>query len=65
MTNKQPWQAIVNTTFPANLSQKSSTLSVVNKEFTKAKQKPSAQVIKFAAEKRYSFDDNGGGYKGL
>jgi hypothetical protein len=65
MTNKQPWTAIVNTTLLVIVPQKGNSLSVVNKEFTIGAQKSSVPVIKFAAAKRYSFDDNGGGYSGL
>jgi len=65
MTNQQPWKAIVNPTILSKVPQTGNSLSVVNKNFTIQMQKSSVPVIKFAAAKRYSFDDNGGGYRGL
>ncbi len=66
MTNQQqPWQAIVNPLLLAKVSQTGNSLSVVNKEFFIGAKMSSVPVIKFAVAKRYSFDDNGGGYQGL
>ncbi|MDB5208117.1 MAG: hypothetical protein JWR72_3192 [Flavisolibacter sp.] len=65
MTNQQPWQAIVNTALLAKIPKKENSLSVVSKEFTTGSQKSPVLVMNFSAAKRYSFDDNGGGYLGL
>jgi hypothetical protein len=65
ITNQQPWQATVNPVFLTNVPQTQNTLSIVQKNFITKTKKTSASVVKFAAAKRYSFDDNGGGYQGL
>lgn len=64
MTNKQAWQTMGNATGLGKVPARQSNMSVV-KGFEKEKQGPSIASIKFVAAKRYSFDDNGGGYKGL
>ena len=62
-TNNKPWQAIVN---PENLSKAATT----DNNVTVAEKKSGASYQSSAYEKvvnpkRYSLDDNGGGYKGL
>ncbi|MDQ6608635.1 MAG: hypothetical protein M3Y85_02315 [Bacteroidota bacterium] len=62
MMNKQPWQAIVNTTNLPNGSEKLSNLTVAGtKPFAVKSSYPSFK----SKTRRYSFDDNGGSYKGL
>lgn len=63
--NQQPWQATINTAFLTKVIPTPNSLSVVKEEFARKSQKASTPVIKFADAKRYSFDDNGGGYQGL
>lgn len=62
-TNNKPWQAIVN---PENLSKAvtvGNNLAVAEKK-SGASYKSNAYA-KVITPKRYSIDDNGGGYKGL
>ena len=62
-TNNKPWQAIVN---PENLSKATTTdnnLVVAEKKSGASYQ--SSAYVKVLTPKRYSIDDNGGGYKGL
>lgn len=65
ITNQQPWKAIVNPALISKGLQPDNSLLAVNKIFANETQKPSAPVIKMSAARRYSFDDNGGGYQGL
>ncbi|HYO20942.1 MAG TPA: hypothetical protein VER36_00970 [Flavisolibacter sp.] len=64
MTSSKPWQAIVNANNLPNVI-------VTENNLTVAKPKPSASKkanvysSKVVTTKRYSFDDNGGGYAGL
>jgi hypothetical protein len=62
-TDNKPWQAIVN---PENLSKEVTTdnnLAVAEKKSGASNQ--SRSYAKVMTPKRYSIDDNGGGYKGL
>ncbi|RYZ27641.1 MAG: hypothetical protein EOO10_12080 [Chitinophagaceae bacterium] len=62
-TNNKPWQAIVN---PENLSKAATTdntLTVAEKKSGASYQ--SNAYAKVLTPKRYSIDDNGGGYRGL
>lgn len=63
MTNNQPWQAVVNTNNFIKAEQTANLLSVVKHETPAAKQ--SKTITKVVLAKRYSIDDNGGGYQGL
>ena len=63
-TNNKPWQAIVTN---ENLSKSATTensLTVVDKK-SGASYQSNAYALKVINPKRYSIDDNGGGYKGL
>ena len=64
MTNNKPWQTIVNAN---NLSKPLVTenqLSAVKKD-TQNKVSGTYYTANSLPRKRYSFDDNGGGYEGL
>lgn len=60
--NKHPWKATVNADPLSSLSAKANPLSVVKKTTPQLRTAYTSAVI---AAKRYSFDDNGGGYLGL
>ena len=62
MTNGKPWQAVVNPTILAPINSVEKNLAVVKKSAT-AKQV--SVKMKVVNPKRFSFDDNGGGYAGL
>lgn len=63
MTNNQPWQAIVNVN---NLPKVISTDNNLNESAqTTTTHKKAKSYLKVVTPKRYSFDDNGGGYEGL
>lgn len=64
MTNNKPWQTVVNANNLPKTLVTENTLSVVKKE---AQHKVSGPYYraKSLTGKRYSFDDNGGGYEGL
>lgn len=62
ITNRKAWQTIVN---PNNLTKvvpMGNNLAVVKNHVTSPE---SVAKIKVVVPKRYSFDDNGGGYEGL
>ena len=62
VANNKPWQAVVN---PVNLvpaSAMENKLAVIKKD---AANKQVTVTMKVVNPKRYSFDDNGGGYEGL
>ena len=63
MTNSKSWQTVVNPANLATISSMNNNLTVVKKNTDAAKE----VVIKMKVinPKRYSFDDNGGGYDGL
>jgi len=63
MTNSKSWQTVVNPANLAAISSMNNNLAVVKKNADAAKE----VVIKMKVinPKRYSFDDNGGGYDGL
>lgn len=63
MTNKQPWSAVINTTHLTKISATKNTLTVVKKDDA-FQVKPVYRALATTA-RRYSFDDNGGGYLGL
>lgn len=61
--NKQPWQATVNTASLSKTVEKENSLTVVKKASFEAKN-PLRSYTKVIST-RYSFDDNGGSYRGL
>ncbi len=63
IANNQPWKAIVNTNNFAKDGAKESQLTVVKKGT--AQRTNAYQPVMKVVTKRYSFDDNGGGYLGL
>lgn len=64
LTNNKPWQAIVNANNLSKVNTAENNLAVVQKETVSRKQR-SSYTVKVITPKRYSFDDNGGGYQGL
>ena len=63
MTNSKPWQTVVNPANLAAISSMNNNLAVVKKNADAAKE--GTVKMKVVNPKRYSFDDNGGGYDGL
>ena len=63
MSNNKPWQAIVNADSPKVMTSENN-LAVVQKDAS-SKNEENAFYLKVLTPKRYSFDDNGGGYQGL
>ena len=63
MANSKPWQTVVNPANLAAISSMNNNLAVVKKNADAAKE----VIVKLTVvnPKRYSFDDNGGGYDGL
>jgi|GEM_PF-5470358 len=64
MTNNKPWQTIVNANDLPKTLVTENPLSAVKKE-TPSKVSGAYYTSKSLPKKRYSFDDNGGGYEGL
>ncbi|RYF86330.1 MAG: hypothetical protein EON98_04015 [Chitinophagaceae bacterium] len=64
MTNNKPWEAVVNADNALKLVPAENHLTVVKKDANSHKYvaTTSAELV---TTKRYSFDDNGGGYQGL
>ena len=62
MTNNKAWQAVVN---PANFAPVSSMENKLIAVKQNGGKKQVSVKIKTVTPKRYSFDDNGGGYEGL
>jgi hypothetical protein len=66
MTNSKPWETVVNTGNLVNVSATDNKLAVVKKETRKSSAKQDTYYSKpFVSSRRYSIDDNGGGYQGL
>ena len=64
MTSNKPWQAIVNAdNLPKEISTENNL--TVAKQSTTTHNMVSTYSSKVVTTKRYSFDDNGGGYQGL
>jgi len=61
-TNNKPWQAIVNPENPKAVSTDNNLAVAEKKSGASYHSNAFAKVI---TPKRYSIDDNGGGYKGL
>ena len=64
MTSSKPWQAIVNADNLPKVIATENTLSAV-KGNDASQNYSNVYSTKVINAKRYSFDDNGGGYKGL
>ena len=64
MTSNKPWQAIVNADNLPKVITTENNLSIA-KQNTATHQTASSYSYKLVTPKRYSFDDNGGGYEGL
>lgn len=64
MTSSKPWQAIVNVNNLPTVIVTENKLTVA-KQKTATSKKGNAYTSKVVTTKRYSFDDNGGGYAGL
>ena len=63
MANSKSWQTVVNPANLAAISSMNNSLTVVKKNADAAKEV--VVKMKVINPKRYSFDDNGGGYDGL
>ena len=64
LANNQPWQAIVNKDNVSKAIASVSHLSAVKQTQSSANE-VKGYTMKILTAKRYSFDDNGGGYQGL
>lgn len=64
MTNNTPWQVTLNANNPGHVILSGNNLTVVKKG-TGLKKTSVATAKTVVMPKRYSFDDNGGGYRGL
>jgi hypothetical protein len=64
MTNNKPWQTIVNADNFGTAAQNINNLSVAKND-GETEDASNSYKAKTVLPKRYSFDDNGGGYQGL
>lgn len=65
MTNSTSWQTVVNIGNTGKAMLAESTSTVVRKSTLSSKTSLSAAAKNIIVPRRYSFDDNGGGYLGL
>jgi len=63
IANNTPWQAVVNPNNLAAMTSMENKMAAVKKNTVDTKLV--SVKMKVVNPKRYSFDDNGGGYKGL
>ena len=65
--NSKPWETVVNTGNFVRVSTTDNKLAVVKREERKLSNKQEAYYTKpfISSSRRYSIDDNGGGYQGL
>ena len=65
MTNNKPWQTVMNTADTANSMIANNSFAVSKKPTSAVKASKDLPAVAFVMPKRYSFDTNGGGYRGL
>jgi hypothetical protein len=66
MTNTTPWQVMRNANNPTTAVLTDSQLTTKKQaSVTSAKKKAGTVIKMMTMPRRYSFDDNGGGYRGL
>jgi hypothetical protein len=64
LINNKPWQTLVNAENLSKTGKRENNLTVAQKNNVTST-KGNVYTTKVVTPKRYSFDDNGGGYEGL